>query len=68
MKPTPFYRWEYADPETGRRRVTSYRMTRAEAQKRFPGAIAVPTSLEWRNLPAPAEEWNPAGKPRARPR
>ena len=66
MKPTPFYRWEYTDPDTGARRVTSYRMCEQDAQERFPGAKAIPDSLEWRNLPEDPTEWQSAGFPRRR--
>jgi len=60
MTPTPFYRWEYIDPEWGDRRVTSYRMTEKDAQERFPGAQPIPSSIEWRNLPDSPDEWNVA--------
>src|SRR5689334_15511060 len=56
MKPTPFYRWEYVDPDTGARTVTAH-MDAADVSERFPGAVIVPGTLEWRNLPTSMDEW-----------
>lgn len=60
MKQVEFWRWSYADPEDGTLKVTRYRMDRKEAQKRFPGALAVPGSLEMRSLPESADDRNAA--------
>ena len=54
-KPTEFHRWFITD-ETGRRRKTTYRMTREDALQRFPGAEPVPGTVEIRNLPDTDDE------------
>jgi hypothetical protein len=39
MKPTEFFEWRVADPETGARSRTAYRMDRETALQRFPGSL-----------------------------
>ena len=51
MKPTEFWIWWITDEITGKRRRTSYRMTRTDALERFPGAEPVAGSMEIRDLP-----------------
>lgn len=43
------------DERTGERRLTDYKLSRADAQRAFPGAEAEPLTREVRNLPAPGE-------------
>jgi hypothetical protein len=62
MKPTEFYKWFVTAPETGARKRTTYRMTREDAEERFPGAEPDLDTLEVRNLPESPDEWQSAGK------
>jgi hypothetical protein len=48
--PTEFWLWWITD-EFGDRRMTTYRMSREVALQRYPGARAVPGTVEIRNLP-----------------
>ena len=50
MIPTEFWLWWITD-EFGQRRKTTYRMSNEVALLRYPGARAVPGTLEIRNLP-----------------
>jgi len=42
-----FYKWWIVDAQTGERRRTMYKLTRANAEKAFPGAVP---DLETREL------------------
>jgi len=53
--PTEFFRWWIVDERTGKRRRTTYKMQRADAEERFPGAAPDLQSREVRQLPAPGE-------------
>ena len=53
--PTEFFRWYITDERTGKRRLTRYAMTRAEAAERFPDAEPDLRTREVRNLPEPGE-------------
>jgi len=48
-KRTEFWLWWFTD-ESGRRRRTSFRMSREDAVKRYPDAEPIPGTLEIRNL------------------
>ena len=63
MKPTEFWQWWITD-EFGRRRKTSYRMSRETALERHPDAEPVAGSMEIRNLPETLEEQDAKGVPR----
>lgn len=54
--PTEFFRWYITDERTGKRRLTTYAMTREQAKERF-GDDAEPDlrSREVRHLPEPGE-------------
>jgi len=49
--PTEFFRWWITDERTGKRRRTTYKMTRATAAERYPGAEPDLPSREVYNLP-----------------
>jgi len=53
--PTEFFRWYITDERTGKRRLTRYAMTRAEAAERYPDAEPDLRTREVRNLPEPGE-------------
>lgn len=53
--PTEFFRWWITDERTGKRRLTRFAMTRAEAAERYPGAEPNVRTREVRDLPAPGE-------------
>jgi hypothetical protein len=53
--PTEFFRWWVLDERTGKRRLTRYAMTRADAARQFPGAEPDLSSREVRLLPEPGE-------------
>jgi hypothetical protein len=64
--PTEFFRWYIVDERTGTRVLTTYKLTRKDAEQAFPGAEPDPQSREIRNLSDPAnappnsrpgEEW-----------
>ena len=52
---TEFFRWCIFDERTGKRRKTTYMLTRADAERAFPGAQPDLQSREVRNLPAPGD-------------
>jgi hypothetical protein len=54
--PTEFYRWLIVDERTGKRRRTTYAMTRADAAERYPGAEPDLQRRELRNVPDPGEQ------------
>ena len=47
-----FYRWWITDDRTGERRLTEYKLSRADAQRAFPGAVPDPGSREVRDSPS----------------
>jgi hypothetical protein len=49
--PTEFFRWWITDERTGKRRRTTYKLTRADAERQFPGAEPDLSSREVRDLP-----------------
>jgi hypothetical protein len=50
--------FEVTDPLTGRRRVTRYRLTEAEASERYgESAVKVPGSLEIREPAGSTSDW-----------
>jgi len=53
--PTEFFRFWIIDERTGKRRVTTYAMTRQQAAERFPGAEPDLRTREVRNLSEPGE-------------
>jgi hypothetical protein len=62
MRQVEFFRWVYNDLETGARKRTTYRMSREDAEQRFPGAEPIEGTREVRNLPESPDEWDSAGK------
>ena len=63
MSATEFWIWWYTDEATGKRRRTTYKMTRKVAIERFGEAQPVPGSMEVRDLadtqavPSKAHRW-----------
>ena len=53
--PTEFFRWWIVDERTGERRLTTYKLSRADAQRAFPTAEPDWETREVRDLPDPAE-------------
>jgi hypothetical protein len=53
--PTEFFRWYVVDERTGKRRLTRYAMTRADAPQRYPDAEPDLRTREVRDLPEPGE-------------
>jgi len=51
MTPTEFYNWWIIDERTGTRRLTTYKLTRADAERAFPGAQPELQTRELRYLP-----------------
>ena len=51
MTLTEFFNWWIVDERTGAQRLTTYKLTRANAERAFPGAEADLATLEIRNLP-----------------
>ena len=49
--PTEFFRWWIIDERTGKRRLTTYMLTRAQAADRYPGAEPDLQTREVRHLP-----------------
>jgi hypothetical protein len=52
---TEFFNWYITDERTGERRLTTYKLSRANASKAFPGAEPDLTTREVRNLPDAGE-------------
>jgi hypothetical protein len=50
-----FYRWWITDDRTGERRLTEYKLSRADAQRAVPGAVPDAGSREVRNSPRPGD-------------
>jgi hypothetical protein len=53
--PTEFFKFWIVDERTGKSRLTTYKLTRANAERQFPGAEPDLYSREVRNLPDPGE-------------
>jgi hypothetical protein len=53
--PTEFFRWWITDERTGKRRRTTYKLTRANAERQFPGCEPDLQSREVRDCPEPGE-------------
>jgi hypothetical protein len=53
--PTEFFRWWITDERTGQDRLTTDKLTRADAQRAFPGAEPDLQSREVRDLLDPSE-------------
>jgi hypothetical protein len=57
VKPTEFFKfWVPNERRPGKLRLTTYRMTREQAEERFPGAEPDLRTLEVRNLPEPGDD------------
>jgi len=53
---TEYFRWYITDERTGKRRLTTYKLTRAHAAGRFPGGAEPDLQTrEVRHLPGPGE-------------
>jgi hypothetical protein len=52
---TEFFKFGIVDERTGKRRLTRYAMTRADAAERYPGAEPDLRTREVRDLPEPGE-------------
>ena len=52
--PTEFFRWWIIDMRSGERRLTNYALTRADAERAFPGAEPDLQTRDLRHLPDPA--------------
>jgi len=52
---TEFFNWWVRDDRTGERHLTSYKLSRADAQRAFPGADPDPLTRKVRHLPDPDE-------------
>jgi hypothetical protein len=53
VTPTEFFRWWIIDEHTGERRLTTYKLSRADAERAFPGAEPDLQTGEVRDLPKP---------------
>lgn len=53
--PTEFFCWWIVDEHTGERRLTRFKLTRAHAQRAFPGCVPDMQTREVRNLPDQGE-------------
>ena len=53
--PTEFFKFWIVDERTGKRRLTTYKLTRAQAADRYPGAEPDLQTREVRNLPERGE-------------
>lgn len=58
MKRTAFYQWYITSDTSGKRILTSYKMSEAVALERHPEAVKDEGSLEWRELPEPGDDAN----------
>ena len=54
--PTEFFNWYIRDEGTGERRLTTYKLSRPDAERAFPGAEPDLQTREVRNLPGTGEE------------
>ena len=55
--PTEFFKWWFVDERTGERRLTTYKLSRVDAQRAFPGAEPEVLTREVRDLPSAG--WTP---------
>ena len=55
MTPTEYFKWWTVDERTGERRTTTYKLSRADAKRTFPGARPVLETREIRYLSDPAD-------------
>ena len=53
---TEFFNWYIRDEGTGERRLTTYKLSRPDAERAFPGAEPDLQTREVRNLPGAGEE------------
>jgi len=69
--PTEFFNWWIIDQRTSKRRLTTYKLTRIDAERAFPGAEREHSTGEVRNLPdndqfpsrsRPGSEWSQASR------
>ena len=60
--PTEFFNWYIRDERTGERRLTTYKLSRADAERAFPEAEPDLQTRELRNLPG-ADEKPPSSRP-----
>jgi len=51
VNPIEFFQWWIVDERTGERRLTTYKLSRANAERAFPGSEPDPSTREVRNLP-----------------
>lgn len=58
MKRTAFYNWWITSETSHKREKTSWRMSEAEALKRYPDAEKIESTVEWRDLPEPGDDAN----------
>jgi len=63
--PTEFFKWWIVDERTGKRTLSAYLLTRADAAKAFPGAEPDVRTREIRDLPS-AGQSPPASRPGSR--
>jgi hypothetical protein len=54
--PTEFFNWYIRDERTGERRLTTYKLSRADAERAFPGAEPALETREVRSLPGAGEK------------
>ena len=55
MTSTEFYKWWINDERAGERRLTTYKLTRVDAERACPGAEPDLQTRELRNLPEAGE-------------
>jgi len=46
-----FFKWWFVDERTGKRRLTTYKLSRGDAERAFPGTEPDLQTRELRNLP-----------------
>ena len=63
--PTEFFNWYIRDEQTGKRRLTMYKLSRPDAERAFPGAEPDLQTREVRDLPS-AGETPPNSRPGAK--
>jgi hypothetical protein len=54
--PVEFFNWWIVDELTGKRRLTTYKLSRGNAEKAFPGAAPDFQTRELRNLPGALDQ------------
>lgn len=60
MEPTEFWCWEHSDA-IGKRRKTTWKLSRAQAERTLKDAVPITSTREVRNLPESNEEWHMTG-------